>query len=155
MSNQRSGSSSEDRKLAHDCIALAQQLYRDGKLTELQAFANESLDVFPYEAELWRLLAVAEGTLGNPHAAKECLITIMSLDAATELDGANLCTAYFQCGEPDDALMIVKAFYDKFDDEARLVMLRSVVEALRTGLITEERVPVLVRHDLSSIRFIS
>ncbi|MAV90560.1 MAG: hypothetical protein CL676_04005 [Bdellovibrionaceae bacterium] len=95
---------------------------------------------FHNDPRTWKLLAVANGSLGNHELAKSALREALVL-RYDENTLANLVTACFATDATNEALSLVEDHWEFMDERAKSDISRSLNEAIRIGKIDGRDIP--------------
>ena len=132
-----------------DVLAKAISLLQSGHHKELVKHCQMNLKSDPINAELWKLLGIAFGSLGNPKKARSSFLKALEVGLKDELTLANYITACFHDQDLPSASEAIDLFYGGLDDTGKSVVLDSIKEAIKDGVIEKDNVPPSIKKLLT------
>lgn len=129
---------------AEDFVERIKRLIECGDVERGRTLATRALRWFPHEPKLYRLLGVAEGNLGNHEGAKWAFVETLNLTLC-DYDLSNLLTSLLALEEVNSAIEIMETEFPRLQNGAKLIVARSLNEALRIGTVHFMKLPVCVQ----------
>jgi hypothetical protein len=102
--------------------------------SELANFCTEQCKQFPQAKQLWQLLGMASGTLGDGKSARLAFLKALEIDPTDDVSFANYITSCFQTGDPRSALEAINTSFSELSSERRRTVMDAVETALNEGL---------------------
>ncbi len=126
-----------------DAIEIGENLLRAGKLSDVVTHCTRYLEIYNVP-EFWRLLGVAHGSLGDPTSARFSFLSALNLDSSDAVSLGNYVTACFDVGDKKSALEAIERFFEDISDDGKQIILDALLEAIKSGLVTNHDLPPLI-----------
>lgn len=92
-------------------------------------------------SKLWSLLGIGLAATGKTLKAKESFLQSINCSPIDQIDSitfANFVTASFELGDSKSGLLAIEKFFDDLNYDGKRIILDSLLEAVRTKLISRE-----------------
>jgi hypothetical protein len=93
------------------------------------------------DSKLWSLLGIGLAATGKTLKAKESFLQSINCSPIDQIDSitfANFVTASFELGDSKSGLSAIEKFFDVLNYDGKRIILDSLLEAVRTKLISRE-----------------
>ncbi len=128
-------------------LALAVKQLMSGDFPGLFTTCGEGLNASQESKdtlEFLRLRSVALGSMGRHNEARVNLLEALAIDPADGITLANYITSCLACGDPESATGALEIYFDDLDGQGKSIALESVEEAIQSGSLEPESLPLSV-----------
>jgi tetratricopeptide (TPR) repeat protein len=121
-------------------VEIAERILASENHSELIQHCERNLenDLSKNNPKLWHLLGIGHATQRNISKARECFLQAAinsAIDSFDSLAFGNYVTASFDLGDTKPALTAIERFFNHLDFDGKRIILDSLLEAVRTGLV--------------------
>lgn len=128
-----------------EAVLVGEKLLGGGKAFDVVGHCTQYLGHYPNNAALWRVLGCGHGSVGNAKAARIAFLSALKLDPTDGLTLSNYFTACFDTGDKKSGIEGIEQFFDDLDLVAQKIVLGSLIEALKTGLVQSHDLPASIK----------
>lgn len=132
-------------------IPMAVNMLNKGQLKELIVFCKRHLLNDPRNVEMWKLLAVGSGRIGQASEARKAFLCALEIDPTDALTVANYITSCFASGDKKSAIEGINVYFDFLGGAGRSIVLESLLEAVKENLIQFDDLPHVLFHRMKNI----
>ncbi len=127
-----------------ETLKVAENLFRAGCYSDLIEFCQQNSDLYPQNAALWRLMGCALGAMGRAKSARRAFKCAFEIEPTDALTLVNYITSCFDADDKVAGLQAIKSFFRELDGDGKKLVLDSLNEAIRSGLVLRKDLPISI-----------
>lgn len=127
-----------------EAVAIAVKILEAGVSNELVLHCERQTKSFPESHDLWQLLGVGYGALGDGVRARIAFLQALSIKPDHAMTLANYITSCFHAGDKTAACETISKFFGDLSIEGQRIVMNAIATALKKRLIGRKDLPQVI-----------